>query len=178
MEIKTIKISEIIPYDKNPRRNDRAAEIVEKSIKEFGFLVPIILDKNNEVVAGHTRIKAAEKLGIKEIPCIYATDLTKEQVKAFRIMDNKSHEYSRWDWKLLKEEFQELKDLNFDLELTGFSGPEIDWLLGLEEDEVKTRNPKYNISDGEIWKLGDHKIICADSRKSEAFEKLMGGGQN
>lgn len=177
MEIKTIKISEIIHYNKNPRKNDRAVEIIEKSIKEFGFLVPIVLDKNNEIVAGHTRVKAAEKLGIKEIPSIYAKNLTPEQVKAFRIMDNKSHEYAKWDWKLLKEEFQELKDLNFDLELTGFSGPEIDWLLGLEEDEVKTRNPKYNISDGEIWKLGDHKIICADSRKNEAFEKLMGGGK-
>lgn len=177
MKIENIPIDKIKPYDKNPRRNDRGVDIVAKSIKEFGFLVPVVIDKNGEVIAGHTRIKAAEKLGLKEVPCIYATDLNQEQVKAFRIMDNKSAEYSRWDWGLLKEEFLELKNLDFNLELTGFSGPEIDWLLGLDEEEIQARNPKYNISEGEIWKLGNHKIICGDSRNKEVFEKLMGGGK-
>ncbi len=178
MEIKTIKISEIIPYDKNPRKNDQAVDIVAKSIKEFGFLVPIILDKNNEIVAGHTRIKAAEKLGITEVPCIYAKDLTPEQIKAFRIMDNKSHEYSDWNFNLLKEEFRILDDLEFDLELTGFDLKEIGDIW--EEKQPKEDNfeipkyPKYKIEQGEIWQLGEHRLMCGDATKREDVGLLMG----
>ena len=130
MEVENIPISEIIPYNKNPRKNDKAVDIVAKSIKEFGFKVPIILDKNNVIIAGHTRLKAAEKLGLKEVPVLWADDLTPEQVKAFRIMDNKSSEYAEWDRELLKGELKELLESNFNLELTGLRESEINEIIG------------------------------------------------
>ncbi len=172
--IEKIPIEQIKPYEKNPRRNEQAVEIVMQSIKEFGFRNPILLDQNNEIIAGHTRLKAAIKLGIKEVPVIRINDLTPEQVKAFRLMDNKSSEYARWDIPLLKTELEELKRINFDLNLTGFSGPEIDWLLGIDEKKIELRVPKYNIKPGEIYQLGDHKVMCADSRDQLAFDMLFG----
>jgi len=120
-----IKISDIVPYENNPRKNDRAVEVVEKSIKEFGFLVPVILDKKNVIVAGHTRIKAALRLKLSEVPVIYAENLSPAQVKAFRIMDNKSVEFADWDPQLLKLEFEKLDDLEYNTELTGFTAAEI-----------------------------------------------------
>lgn len=120
LEIEYIPIAEITPYAKNPRRNKDAVETVMKSIKEFGFKNPIILDKNNEVIAGHTRLEAAKLLDYKEVPIIWADDLTPAQVKAFRIMDNRSAEMANWDIDLLKMELTELKDVSFDLDLTGF----------------------------------------------------------
>ena len=102
MEIIQVGINDIKPYPNNPRNNDNAVEVVVNSIKEFGFKVPIIVDKDNVIVAGHTRLKAAKKLGLKYVPCIVAGDLTEEQVKAFRLADNKTSELAQWDFELLK----------------------------------------------------------------------------
>lgn len=124
MEIDTVQVVDIVPYEANPRKNDNAVDVVAKSIKEFGFLVPVILDDTNTLVAGHTRIKAAIKLGIKEVPAIYASNLNKEQLRAFRIMDNKSSDYSTWDYNILKQEILELKEV-IDIDLTGFKEDEI-----------------------------------------------------
>ena len=176
MEIENIPISEIVPYEKNPRKNEKAVEIVARSIKEFGFKVPIILDKNKEIIAGHTRLKAAIKLGLKEVPVIRAGELNDEQVKAFRIMDNKSSEYAYWDIELLKEELKDLKDINFNLDLTGFSGAEIDYLLGIDDEErKKTKQAKYEIGLGDIYECGDHKVMCADAADQIALDILMKG---
>ena len=117
MNIVNVNINDIIPYDKNPRFNDEAVEYVANSIKEFGFKVPVVLDKNNVIVTGHTRIKACEKLGINEIPCIYADDLTEKQVKAFRLADNKVGEIAQWDIGLMD---LELDDINLDMSEFGF----------------------------------------------------------
>lgn len=124
MEIITKKIDELIPYINNPRYNDDAVEYVANSIKEFGFKVPIIIDKNNEIVAGHTRYKASIELGLNEVPCIVADDLTEEQVKAFRLADNKVSEKAEWNFELLDEE---LADLDIDMSDYGFENIEIDW---------------------------------------------------
>lgn len=177
MEVDTVPIAEIIPYEKNPRKNDRAVDIVAKSIKEFGFKVPIILDKDNVIVAGHTRLKAAQKLGIQELPVIWADDLTPEQIKAFRIMDNKSTEYAQWDFDLLKGELSELKELGFNLELTGFSDRETSTLLGeLQEVPIATnKEPKYLIQSGECWQLDKHKLMCGDSTDESCVGILLGG---
>ena len=121
MEIVKVNINELIPYENNPRINDGAVEFVANSIKEFGFKVPIILDKNNVIVAGHTRYKASLKLGLKEVPCIYANDLNDDQIKAFRIADNKVSDYSLWDNKLLLDELEGL-DINI---FTGFNESEL-----------------------------------------------------
>lgn len=117
MEIITKRIDEVIPYENNPRKNEEAVDYVAKSIEQFGFKVPIIIDKNNIIVTGHTRLKAAKKLGLKEVPCIMADDLTEEQIKAFRLADNKVSEFAQWDDDLLKIE---LDDIDIDMADFGF----------------------------------------------------------
>ena len=118
--------SQIIPYDNNPRKNDRAVPYVAESIQKFGFKVPLVLDKNNVIVTGHTRYKAALKLGLTEIPCILADDLTEEQIKAFRLADNKVSEFAIWDTDKLLEELEGLGELEFDMETLGFEPINID----------------------------------------------------
>ncbi len=125
------KISEIKPYKNNPRNNDQAVGAVLESIKEFGFKVPIILDKDNVIISGHTRLKAAKKLKLKEIPCVVAEDLTEKQAKALRLADNKVAEIAEWNLELLEVELQELEEVNFDMSCFGFEEPEI-----LEEPET------------------------------------------
>ena len=120
MEIKYVPIGDIIPYEKNPRKNDPAVDYVVSSIREFGFKNPIILDKNNVIVAGHTRLLAAKRLKMKEWPCIYAEDLSEEQVRAFRLVDNKTAEFAEWDTTKLQEELDALYEA-FDMEMFGFS---------------------------------------------------------
>ena len=128
MNIIKMKVEEFIPYVNNPRINEYAVDKVASSIKEFGFKVPIIIDKDNVVVTGHTRLLASKKLGLKTVPCVVADDLTEAQIKAFRIADNKTSEYATWDNELLKIELDMLKDLDFDLELTALKEYEIDSL--------------------------------------------------
>ena len=119
MNIIEKNLSEIKPYEKNPRKNDNAVEYVANSIKEFGFKVPIVIDKDGVIVAGHTRYKASKKLGLEKVPCIIADDLTPEQIKAYRLADNKVSEKSEWDFDLLQDELSEI--LNIDMELFDFN---------------------------------------------------------
>ena len=119
MNIIEKRIDEIIPYEKNPRRNDKAVQYVVNSIKEFGFKVPIVIDKDNTIICGHTRWKAAKRLKMQTVPCILADDLSEEQVKAFRLADNKVAEIADWDVPLLDMEFADLKDF-FDFSDFGF----------------------------------------------------------
>ena len=118
MKIDMLGINEVKVYEKNPRKNAKAVDIVAKSIKEFGFNVPVIIDKDNIIIAGHTRVLAAKKLELKEVPTIKIEDLTEAQVKAFRIMDNKSQEYAEWDIKLLEGELEWLDEKGFDSKLS------------------------------------------------------------
>lgn len=174
MDIIYKKINEVIPYEKNPRKNDEAVKYVAESIKEFGFKVPIIIDKNNVIVAGHTRLKASKKLGYKEVPCIIADDLTPEQIKAFRLADNKVSEMAEWDIDLLNEELEDIIDLNmedfgFDLNLD-FENTEV------EEDDFEVEVPEEPKAKlGDIYQLGNHRLMCGDSTDKEAVEKLMDG---
>lgn len=174
MDIIYKKINEVIPYEKNPRKNDEAVKYVAESIKEFGFKVPIIIDKNNVIVAGHTRLKASKKLGYKEVPCIIADDLTPEQIKAFRLADNKVSEMAEWDIDLLNEELEDIIDLNmedfgFDLNLD-FEDKEV------EEDDFEVEVPEKPVAKlGDIWQLGEHRLMCGDSTDKETVAKLMDG---
>lgn len=131
MNIQEIDITKIKPYEKNPRKNEEAVKYVAESIKKFGFKVPIVIDKENIIVTGHTRYKACLKLGIKTIPCIIADDLTEEQIKAFRLVDNRVAEKSEWDFDLLKEELNEILDI--DMSIFDFEDLNIDF----EEKERK-----------------------------------------
>ena len=112
MKIIELHVDELIPYDNNPRTNDNAVEYVANSIREFGFKVPIVIDRNHVVIAGHTRLQAAQQLGIELVPCIIADDLTDEQVKAFRIADNKVSEFSCWELDKLQQELLEITDID------------------------------------------------------------------
>ena len=139
MEIISKKIEELKPYENNPRFNDDAVEYVANSIKEFGFKVPIIIDKNNTIVAGHTRYKASIELGLNEVPCIIADDLTEEQIKAFRLADNKVGEKADWNYILLDEE---LEDLDIDMNEFGFDINEdynIDDFFELDQEQKKEK---------------------------------------
>lgn len=125
MQIIMMPISELVAYENNPRRNDEAVGPVSESIKEFGFKVPILIDKNNVIIAGHTRLKAAKKLELNEVPCIMCDDLTTEQVNAFRLVDNKTSELASWDFELLDRELAELAAVDFDLSPFGFAEVEV-----------------------------------------------------
>ena len=145
MEIVYKKLDEIKPYANNPRFNDEAVEYVANSIKEFGFKVPIIIDKNGEIVAGHTRYKASMELGLKEVPCIVADDLTDEQVKAFRLADNKVSEKAEWNYDLLEIE---LEDIGIDMSSFGFlDGIEEEMEYELDNEyTTKIKIPQYEIT--------------------------------
>ena len=149
IKIEEINLDDLKVYGNNPRINDNAIKYVTNSIKKFGFLVPIVIDKNNVIVCGHTRYLASKELNLKNVPCIRAESLTDKQVKAFRIADNKIHEKSSWDNDLLKEELTELQDFGFDLEDLGFLNFELDYILSdntenfindLEENDFKDNN--------------------------------------
>lgn len=176
MEILYIKTNLLKPYEKNPRKNDGAVEYVANSIEEFGFKVPIVVDKNNVIVAGHTRYKAAKKLGLKEVPVIVANDLSDEQIKAFRLADNKVSEKAEWDFDLLNTELDDIID--FDMELFGFEDALQDDAEEAVEDEFEVELPAEPKSKrGDIYQLGDNRLMCGDSTVLEDVEKLMGGAQ-
>lgn len=147
MNIIQKNISEIKPYEKNPRKNDEAVEYVMKSIKEFGFKIPVIIDKNNVIVAGHTRYKACEKLGIRQIPCIIVDDLTDEQIKAFRLVDNKASEKSEWDFELLNEELSNFLNVNMeDFEFLNIDYSYIDDLVNDDFTNLDINSSVFNVS--------------------------------
>ena len=144
MKIIDVLIDEIQEYENNPRNNDSAVEVVAASIKEYGFKVPIVIDKDGVIIAGHTRLKAARSLGLTSVPCVVADDLTPEQVTAFRIVDNKTAELAGWEHTKLDEELRELKDLGEEMERFGFRELEevdINELFS-EPEEEKKKEPK------------------------------------
>ena len=166
METITKKVSELIPYVNNPRNNDDAIDAVASSIKNFGFKVPIVVDSNNEIINGHTRFKAAKKLGLEIVPVIVADDLTPEQIKAFRLADNKVGEIATWDEDALAVELEELKNLNFDMSEFDF-----------EMNEPQTQEKNEN-TDPVLY---DEKMIIIiesddESKLEEYFEKLVDEG--
>ena len=120
MQIIERNIRDIIPYENNPRKNEAAVEVVMKSIRDFGFKVPIVVDKDGIIVTGHTRLKAAQRLGLSTVPVIVAEDLSDEKIKAFRLADNKTAEYAEWDLEKLEQELRELQDLDIDMDEFGF----------------------------------------------------------
>jgi DNA modification methylase len=177
MEIIYKKTDELIPYINNPRNNDEAVDGVASSIKNFGFKVPIVIDSNGEIINGHTRLKAAKKLGLEEVPVITADDLTPEQVKAFRIADNKVAEIATWNEELLNIELGELAELDFNMEEFGFG--DFEEIKEIEEDvDFDVTPPEDPTSqEGEIYQLGRHRLMVGDSTSIEHVVALMGGQQ-
>ena len=174
MDVVLKKLTDITPYEKNPRKNDEAVKYVAESIKQFGFKVPIVIDRNGVIVAGHTRYKAAKKLSMDEVPCIVADDLTDEQIKAFRLADNKVAEKAEWDFYLLAEELNDLFD--FDMTAFGFDEEGEELPVEVVEDDFEIEPPEEpKAKRGDIYKLGEHRLMCGDSTSIEDVERLMGG---
>lgn len=179
MEIQEFGIDEIKPYEKNPRKNEDSVKFVANSIKEFGFNVPIVIDADNVIVAGHTRWKAAKQLGLEKVPCIKKDDLTPAQIKAFRLADNKVGEFSQWDMNLLGDELKDLGDV-FDMGDFGFFDPIEDDAPTGDDDDFDPDEEAEKIEDpvtqpGDIWLIGRHRLMCGDSTDVDAVEKMMDG---
>jgi len=178
MQIKQMKIDKLKPYENNPRNNEAAAEYVANSIREFGFKVPIVVDKDNIIVAGHTRYLAAQMLGLEEVPCIIADDLTPEQVKAFRLADNKTAEKASWDFEKLSEELNDILDLDLNFNLTdfGFGEFELDVLTndyepdGFPEEETEGFE---GVGDKEL-KSFSCVIVCMNEDEKNWLVKQLG----
>lgn len=172
MNIIEVNVNEIIPYENNPRKNDEAVDKVALSISAFGFKVPIVIDVNNVVVTGHTRLKAAKKLGMTTVPCILADDLTDEQIKAFRLADNKVAEFAEWDEEKLMKELEALDDI--DMSLYGFIFPDDEG--GEDEDDDtytdKTNIPQYDIT-GEVPDLSE---LVDEDKTNELLEEIENSG--
>ena len=182
MQIKTVKISEIRPHPKNPRVHpDSAIEKLERSIKEFGWTNPILVSADGYILAGHARLKAAEKAGIEEVPVIYLP-LEGAKAEAYLIADNRLQDETDWDMPKLKDLLQELDTGEFDLELTGFDMDEIEDLMTqfyvpeeIIEDEVPEPPEEAITKPGNLWLLGRHRLLCGDATKKEDVERLMDG---
>jgi len=182
MKIELWELSRIKPYDKNPRQNDQAVEAVARSIREWGFRVPLVVDAEGVIICGHTRWKAAQRLGLEKLPVHVATDLSPEQVKAYRIADNKTAELAEWNYELLPIELGELAGMDYDLTLLGFSEEELARLLdpgvkqGLcDPDEVPEPPDEPITKPGDLWILGEHRLLRGDAGKAEDVDRLLDG---
>ena len=174
MNIIEKRVKDLKPYEKNPRLNDDAVKYVAESIKEFGFKVPIVIDKDNNIVCGHTRWKACKKLKIDTVPCVVADDLTEEQIRAYRLADNRVAEKAEWNLALLDTELAEIETI--DMTLLGFDDKEEETPQEVVEDDFDEDPPAEPIAKyGDIYQLGRHRLMCGDSTKIDDVEKLMGG---
>lgn len=183
MQVVEMDIGALKPYEKNPRLNDQAVDAVARSLQEFGWQQPIVVDANKVIIIGHTRLKAAKQLGYQKVPCVVAEGLTSEQVRALRIADNKTGEIAEWDFKLLPEELQALCGAGYDATLTGFSLEDIGDILagedapidGATDPDAVPEPPKESESrPGCVYQLGVHRLLCGDSTQEAAIHRLIG----
>ena len=182
MHIEMRLLTTIKPYENNPRHNDAAVDAVARSIEQFGFRQPIVIDEDGVIVVGHTRYKAAKKLGLVEVPVHVATGLTPAQIRGYRIADNKTADHSEWDQDKLTTELMELQKLDFDLDLTGFTPEELVGLLqptapeGLGDPDAVPEPPDEAITQkGDLWVLGAHRLLCGDAGKPADVDRLLEG---
>lgn len=172
MEIIKLKIADIVPYDKNPRKNDGAVDAVAESIKQCGYCAPIVIDEDNVILAGHTRLKALKKLKYKECECVRKVGMTEEQKRKYRLLDNKTNELAEWDIDLLKGELDGLDFLDFDFgfDIADESAPQ----TIVEDDAPEVDDQAEPITKlGDIWQLGRHRLMCGDSTDKATIQKLM-----
>lgn len=172
MQVVEKKLKDISPYEKNPRKNDSAVDSVANSIREFGFKVPVVIDKDGVIVCGHTRYKAAKKLGLDVVPCVVADDLTDEQIKAYRLADNKVAELAEWDIDLLGDELGEIFDI--DMSEFGFDLDTEDEEIEVIEDKVPEEVESV-AKQGDIWQLGRHRLMCGSALDQDDIDKLLNG---
>ena len=172
-QLKTVKLKDIVPYENNPRHNDQAVDAVKESIRQCEYIAPIIVDEDMVILAGHTRHKALKSLGKKEAEVMIVTGLTDEQKRKYRLLDNKTNELAEWDTDLLEVE---LEDLDFEGYDFGFDIEQIEEPQA-EEDDYVEEDVETRCKLGDLWQLGDHRLICGDSTDVNVIERLMGGVQ-
>jgi DNA modification methylase len=181
VKIEDRPVEAITPYQNNPRRNSQAVECVAKSIKEFGFRQPIVVDEQGVIIVGHTRWKAAKKLGMTTVPVHVAEGLTPAQIKAYRIADNKTNELAEWDLDILPVELKELQALDVRLEDLGFDPHELERIMGndyaghTDPDAVPEVQADVISQTGDLWEMGAHRLLCGDSTKAEDVARVMNG---
>ena len=182
MQIESWPIDKVKPYDNNPRDNDGAVQAVARSLQEFGWRQPIVVDPEHVIVVGHTRWKAAKQLGLSQVPVHVATDLTEDQIRAYRIADNKTAEIATWDKELLPFELGQLKEVGYDLSLLGFRPDELAKVMGgdvaeglCDPDDVPAPPDEAKTKPGDLWILGNHRLLCGDSSKPEDLDRLLDG---
>ena len=185
MKIEMWKLNDVKPYDKNPRINDAAVDSVSASIKEFGFRQPLVVDKDGVIIIGHTRWKAAQKLGLEKLP-VHVAELPEDKARALRIADNKLHELSEWNFDLLPLELKDLQNAEFNIDLLGFGSEELEKLLGAgisgnpgltDPDSIPAPPDEPITRPGDLWILGDHRLMCGDASKPEVIDRLMNGNK-
>jgi DNA modification methylase len=183
MQVEMRRLADIKPYENNPRHNDDAVDAVAASIREFGFRQPIVVDERDVIIVGHTRYKAAQKLGMELVPVHVAAGLSPEQARAYRIADNQTAAIATWDEDKLPLELMALQEAGFDLDLTGFSSEELLRLMqsptdGLTDPDAVPEPPDEPVTrPGDLWLLGRHRLLCGDSSKPEDIDRLLGGAQ-
>src|SRR6266850_6507890 len=183
IQLEIWQLTRLVPYARNPRKNDHVIDRMVSSIREFGFKVPLLARSNGDVIDGHLRVKAAEKLGITEVPVILCDDWSDAQVKAFRLLVNRSVNWADWDDELLSLEMLDLRSLDFDLELTGFDLSELEAFMaspepvhGLTDEDAVPEVADVPVSAvGDVWLLGDHRLLCGDAMSAADATKLMAG---
>ena len=182
LKIEYLPAKDLVPCPQNPRKNDEAVSSLVSSMEAFGWTNPILVRRdNNMVIAGHTRLKAAIERGVDEVPVIYL-DLDETDAKTYMLADNKLTEMAEWDGLKLAEMFAELDQLNVDLDLTGFNAEEIaDYVIGptdmpgLTDDDAVPDDAPTICQTGDLWQLGEHRLLCGDATKAEDVERLMDG---
>lgn len=181
MHIQIFSLDRLIPYHRNPRKNNHAVDRMASSIREFGFKIPILARSNGDVVDGHLRLKAAQKLGLSEVPVILCDEWTEGQVKAFRLLVNRSVTWAAWDEELVALEIEDLRTLDFDLDLTGFDANEIDEFLfrdyNAEADVIPEVSDTHVTRTGDLWLCGKHRVLCGDATSGEAVARLLAEGK-
>ncbi|MGA2717220.1 MAG: DNA modification methylase [Bryobacteraceae bacterium] len=179
MEIHVLSVNKFVPYSRNLRKNDHAVDQMVASIQQFGFKIPILARSNGAVVDGHLRLKAARRLGMTEVPVILCDEWSDVQVKAFRLMVNRSASWAEWDFELVALELQDLKAIDFDLVFTGFDAVEIDEMLfgdqEKREDDIAPELPAEAVTrTGDLWLCGSHRVLCGDATSPDAIAALFG----
>lgn len=175
-EVQEVTIADLIPYANNAKIHGAGQiEKLKKSITEFGFITPCLIDRENNLIAGHGRVMAAKELGMTTVPCVYVDGLTETQRRAYILADNRLGELGEWNMDLVFSELEELKDMDFDIELTGFELPD-DEPNEVEDDGYDFKDVvDHRASEGDVWQLGEHRLMCGDSSSREDVEKLTGG---
>jgi DNA modification methylase len=177
-------VTRLIPYVRNPRRNDEAVDRMCAAIREFGFRIPVVARSDGTVIDGHLRLKAAQRLGLPEVPVALADDLSEAQIKAFRLLANRSASWAEWDDELLALELKDLQDAGYDLGLTGFDAGELRNLMeggpaaGLTDEDAVPEPPVDPVTKpGDLWLLGEHRLLCGDATVATDVERLLAGAR-